>query len=97
MGYWISPLEVIKNGNRHLHAVCKGVKHQSKDDLLEIDTLDAPLVAPGTPALLNFTNRQPDLEQGIHFNLYNNLWGTNFPMWFEDDARYRFILKFSDH
>jgi hypothetical protein len=26
----------------------------------------------------------------MHFNLYNNVWGTNFPMWYEDDARFRF-------
>ena len=63
--------------------------------LLRIETLDAPLVAPGTPLLLDFNNNQPDLTQGVHFNLYNNLWGTNFPMWFEDDCRLRFKVVMS--
>ncbi len=58
------------------------------------ETLDAPLVAPGEPSLLNFSNRQPPLRQGVHFNLYNNVWGTNFPMWYGEDARFRFVLRF---
>ena len=29
---------------------------------------------------------QPDL----YFNLYNNIWGCNQPMWTEGDAQYRF-------
>ena len=28
-----------------------------------------------------------------HFNLFNNIWNTNFPMWYEDDARFRFVLS----
>jgi len=44
--------------------------------------------------LLNFTDEQSDLLGGIHFNLYNNVWGTNFPMWYEKDARFRFLLRF---
>ncbi|NOG48471.1 MAG: hypothetical protein HND48_02750 [Chloroflexi bacterium] len=51
------------------------------------------LVAPGRPSLLDFHNRLPDMSGGVHFNLYNNVWGTNFPMWFEDDARFRFVLR----
>ena len=31
----------------------------------------------------------------MHFNLVNNLWGTNFVMWYEDDARFRFSLTVS--
>ena len=26
------------------------------------------------------------------FNLYNNIWNTNFPMWFGDDVKFRFLL-----
>ncbi len=100
MGQWISPLAVVRNGNRRLHAVGVGVAWQGArggsggvPPRLAIETLDAPLVAPGEPSLLNFTNRQPPLRGGMHFNLYNNIWGTNFPMWYEDDARFRFILR----
>lgn len=93
IGQLISPLEVVRNGNRTLHAVGAGIEYRDKQGGLAIDTLDAPLVAPGTPSLLNFTNRQPALQGGMHINLHNNAWGTNFPMWFEDDMRFRFVLR----
>ncbi len=94
LGQLISPLEVIRNGNRKLHALGTGVYYQDERNGLTIETLDAPLVAPGERSLLNFNNRQPPLRKGMHFLLYNNLWGTNFPMWYKEDARFRFILKF---
>jgi hypothetical protein len=94
MDSWISPLDVIRDGNRHLHAVNSGISYVDRQGGLNIHTFDAPLVAPGEPSLLDFNNRQPVLRRGIHFNLYNNVWGTNFPTWYEDDAQFRFILKF---
>jgi len=93
MGQKIAPLEVVRDGNRRLHAV-EAAEYQNADEYLRLDTLDAPLVAPGEPALLNFSNRQPPLQHGMHVNLYNNVWGTNFPMWYAEDARFRFVLRF---
>jgi len=93
LGELISPYEVIHDGNRKLHAVGTGVYYSDSRYQLTIETLDAPLVAPGEPSLLNFNQKQPDLKKGLHFNLYNNVWGTNFPMWYDEDARFRFVLK----
>jgi hypothetical protein len=95
MGRMFSPLEVVRNGNRKLHAVERRLVYQDRDDRLTIQTLDAPLLAPGGPSLLNFDNQLPALEKGMHFNLYNNVWGTNFPMWYDEPARFRFILSLS--
>jgi len=95
LGAEISPLEVVENGNRHLHACGRGLTCRDAGQRFLLSTLDAPLVAPGEPSLLDFNNDQPDLRQGVHFNLHNNLWGTNFPMWFEDDCRFRFTLDFA--
>jgi hypothetical protein len=94
LGERVSPYGVIKNGGRHLHCVGWGVKYEAQDGALGIETVDAPLVAPGDPSLLNFHNRPPALSRGVHFLLYNNVWGTNFPMWYEDDACFRFQLHF---
>ena len=33
------------------------------------------------------------MRGGVHFCLLNNLWGTNFPMWFEEDCRFRFKIS----
>ena len=94
MGQAVSPLDVVRNGNRHLHAVDSGMSYRDARGGLRLETLDAPLVAPGEPALVEFRNRQPRLSQGMHVNLYNNVWTTNFRLWYEDDARFRFVLAF---
>lgn len=91
LGTWIAPLEVVRDGNRRLHAV-QAIEHADGRGRLRIDLLDAALVAPGEPSLLHFTNRQP-AGGAMHVNLYNNVWGTNFPMWSDDDARFRFVIR----
>lgn len=93
VGQEIDPREVMRDGNRRLHAVGTGMHYRGSDGGFTIETLDAPLVAPGAPSLLNFTNRQPALAGGMHMCLHNNVWGTNFPMWYDDDARFRFVLR----
>lgn len=95
IGQPIDPCDVVSRGARTLHAVDQCVTYKDGTHRFEVCSLDAPLVAPGAPALLDFHNRIPDMSGGIHFNLYNNVWGTNFPMWFEEDAQYRFRLSFS--
>ncbi len=89
MGQMVSPIDVIADGNRKLHAVGTGVINGT----LAIDTVDAPLVAFDKPSLLDFNNTLPDSGKGVHVNLHNNVWGTNFPMWYEEDARFRFKLR----
>jgi len=93
LGQPVSPLDVIFDGNRRLHAVGRGLEYQDAQRHAAIESLDAPLVAPGLPSLLNFTNLKPALKRGMHFLLYDNLWGTNFPMWNDEDARFRFTLR----
>lgn len=93
MGRPVSPLDVAPGGNQYLHAVDPGVVYRAEDGLLEIDAPDAALCAPGEAALLRFDNAPPKPAQGVHFNLYNNVWGTNFRSWYGEDARFRFTLR----
>lgn len=95
LGGQIDPVHVISNGARTLHGVHDTVAFHSHEYGLAIDSLDAVLVAPGRPSLTDFHNEVPNMANGVHFNLFNNAWGTNFPMWFEDDARFRFTLRVS--
>lgn len=88
LGTLIDPKNVIHNGQARLHATDFGVAYNE----LSIETVDTALVAPQEPSLLNFNNTKPLDEDGIYFNLYNNVWGTNFPMWYDEDARFRFVL-----
>ena len=93
MGQSVNSTDVIKNGNRKLHAVKEGVRFDSNTNKCSIASLDTPLVAPGERNFLNFDNRLPEANEGVHFCLHNNVWGTNFVMWFEDDMKYRFVFK----
>ncbi len=92
IGRPIDPLDVVRNGGRHLHAV-ESLTYRDDRGALALESLDAPLVAPGAPQLLWLHNRQLPMHRGVHFNLYNNAWGTNFPMWYDEDARFHVLIR----
>ena len=89
----VSPFDVLPSGNRHLHALSKGFSYHDEKGAFSVETVDAPLVALGVKSPLYFSNLQPDLSAGIHCNLFNNAWGTNYIMWFGEDMRFRFVLR----
>jgi hypothetical protein len=94
-GERVSPMDVVTAGSRHLHSLGKGFAYRNGRGSLEVETIDAPLVAVGERSPLNFSRAQPDLAQGIHSNLFNNAWGTNYIMWFSEDMRLRYRLRTS--
>ena len=89
----ISPFDVVKGGNRHMHAVTNGIYYKDPSGSLSIETLDAPAVALGERSPIYYSNEQPDLAKGIHFSLFNNAWGTNYIQWFGESTRFRFVLR----
>lgn len=96
MGDPVNPYDVVANGTRHLFAIWEGVSYEDSHVSFHIESPDCPLVAPGdTDHLLFFDgDSQPACENGMHFNLFNNLWGTAFPIYYSDDARFRFTFHF---
>jgi hypothetical protein len=92
-GEQVSPLDVSVGGSRHLHAVSSGFSYRDNDRSFAVETIDAPLIALGDKSALNFSRTPPDLSGGIHCNLFNNAWGTNYIMWFGEDMRFRFFLR----
>lgn len=87
----VSPLDVVLGGNRSYHAV-QALRYRASDGAYEIRPLDSPLLSPGARSLLRYDGKFADPSGGMHFNLYNNLWGTNFPMWYGEDGRSRFEI-----
>lgn len=83
MGRTVKPENVL--GNPHLHSVFSVSNANWK-----VENLDAPLAAPFGRHLLRW-KAQTEV-QDLYFNLYNNIWNTNFPMWFDEDARFRFRI-----
>jgi Domain of unknown function (DUF5054) len=92
-GEQISPFDVVSSGNRHMHAVSTGFGHTSEKHSIFVETLDSPVIALGEKSPLNFSTSQPDLAGGVHCNLFNNAWGTNYIMWFAENMRFRFVLR----
>jgi len=76
-----------------MHAVTRLIHRPDAGVALTIETLDAPVVALGEKTPLFFSKAQPDLQKGLHFCLHNNTWGTNYPQWFGEDMRFRFVLR----
>lgn len=89
LGCRIKPEEVTLNGSRNLHAVenvCFGD--------CEISNLHSPLVSFGRGKILEFDNKFESVRKdGISFVLQNNVWGTNFPLWYEDNAGFKFEIR----
>jgi len=56
-----------------------------------IEPIDSALAAPFGKRLLQYNLK--DVGQDLHFNLYNNIWNTNFPIWYSDDAIFRFKIE----
>lgn len=85
----VKPEEVTNYGSRNLHAV------QSVEmGEFEIINYHSPLVSIGKGKILEFDNKFEDVKSdGLSFVLYNNVWGTNFPLWYEDNASFTFEIK----
>lgn len=92
-GQQVSPFEVVASGSRHLHAVSTGFAYRDEKGAFLVETIDAPLIAVGEKSPLNFSRSQPDLSNGIHCNLFNNAWGTNYILWFSEDMRFRMVIR----
>lgn len=96
-GYWslskldaqINSNDIILNGSTHLHStqdwnyfVPTNIVNQNTP-LVGIYSLDAPLVSIGSrnpfPIPLNVKARQ---DNGLHYCLVNNIWGTKYVIFF---------------
>lgn len=94
LGQPVSPLDVVRHGGRSLHGVGDGgVSYDGPEGSVRIETLDAALMAPGRPNLLDADPPIPAMAGGWHVLLYDNCWGTNFAMWNEGPARFRFRIS----
>lgn len=85
-GAWQSAAAVVDGGSRHLHSVHEGVGLQT-----EGDSTPSFVVKPSQSPLFrfgNFTgyptavNAAPDVSFGASTVLWDNLWGTNYIMWY---------------
>ena len=65
----MSPTDVVRNGNRHKHALSSGLGYQDEHGRFTSETVDAPLAVLGEKSPIYFL---PDLFHGIHFSLFHS-------------------------
>jgi hypothetical protein len=92
MGLWHRSGDIAMSGGGQLQAVTSA-RGDLADGPLTIETFDAPLVAPQSSDFMTFCRTLPNFTAGIRFNLHNNKWGTNFPMWWQGNFQARFRLR----
>lgn len=84
----IDPYHVREGGNRKLHVspVIRGGKGT-------VQSLHAPLVSVGGRHLYDENEGYGQAEDGMYYLLCNNRWGTNFPLWYGENARFVFHIS----
>lgn len=88
----IDPVTVVSKGNRSIHASQYATLDIGEGSYKLINH-HSPLLTLGKGKILEFDNAIESTEQyGISYILYNNVWGTNFPLWYEDNAHFDFTL-----
>eukprot|EP01006_Ploeotia_vitrea_P051969 TRINITY_DN67625_c6_g1_i1.p1 TRINITY_DN67625_c6_g1~~TRINITY_DN67625_c6_g1_i1.p1 ORF type:complete len:752 (-),score=89.33 TRINITY_DN67625_c6_g1_i1:2-2257(-) len=83
---------IVDGGAKHMHVVQDHVTFKPGGPRkMEIQPWDTGLISVGSARIFPTpTNVTADPTGGIHFNLHNNLWDTNYPLW------YPFVLSPSE-
>lgn len=59
----------------------------------KLGSLVSPLVSLGHGKILQFDNKTESLCDCLAFILCDNVWDTNFPLWYGDNAYFAFEIK----
>lgn len=83
----IDPLDIAVNGSCHLHSLDTTQDWNAAYSLdsgygFYINSLDVPLASVGfaNPFPIPLSP-QDSIDGGVAFNIFNNIWGTNYPQW----------------
>lgn len=91
-GIWHEAEAIATRGGGQLQAI-SATRCTLPDGNLLITPLDTPLAGPAKWPFMRYNPDRPDFSAGLRFCLYNNKWGTNFPMWWHGDFQARFLIK----
>ena len=92
LGELIDPYKVVSRGSRNLHVIKRAVFADGKNTI-KVSNNPSPLVSVGKGKILEFDNVFEKLSSGLSYVLYNNVWGTNFPLWYEENAHFEFEIN----
>ena len=100
LGSLVDVDSVVKNGSQHLHS-SQAVTYTNPSNTKQIvfESLDTSVLCVGIPNPFPTPPSHPVENDGFAFNIFNNIWGTNYVMWYpymEEDksSKYRFTMKY---
>lgn len=85
MDNWVEPKDVLCG------ALLMATDGAVSNGDVTIKPIDSHLVAPFGRRLLDYDF--PKSGEDLYFNLFNNVYSTNFPIWYRDDSRFRFEIE----
>lgn len=92
LGRAINPYKVVSKAGRKLHAIEHFTMKNGEKEYKFINKL-SPVISLGRGKILEFDNQYESVkDDGITYVLHNNVWGTNFPLWYENNARFDFEI-----
>lgn len=84
--------DIIDWGNHALYCLENFAAARGEGKTICAVSADAPLLGLGETGIYKFRKHYKKKKAALYFNLFNNMWGTNFPQWIEGDFSYRFLL-----
>lgn len=86
-------VDIQENANHVFYCLENHIHTVGEKNGVCVVSKDAPLVALGETGIYTYLRDYVEpKEPTLYFNLFNNMWGTNFPQWIGGDFQYRFML-----
>lgn len=102
IGIFLTSLLKSAKWNTTRKSVSSTFHYSIKDNECSIEVLwlhkiinyHSPLIGLGKGKILRFDNKSENIQtDGLPFILNNNVWGTNFPLWYEDNTYFKYELN----
>ena len=92
-GQNISPeTDICKGSNHVLYCVDRYAAAGHGDVGVCVVPYDTPLMSIGETGIYTYRQEYEKHSPSLFFNLWNNMWGTNFPQWMGGNYKYKFAL-----
>ena len=91
LGQWIGTRDIVDGGSKHLYGVTDNgtrATNLKTNSIMSVSSLDSPVTTFGfDTAYPSSTHKDPNVNSfGTSFVLWDNLWGTNYVLWWPFEA-----------